>query len=62
MKTNEKTKIERTIVDNGIERPKTIHDYMGEELDQLREEDCEYENQLWADAAVEALNDPDNHK
>lgn len=61
MKTN-KT-IERSVIDEktGKSRPKTIHDYSGEELDQLIREDPEYESNLWSDAEVEAINNPDNH-
>lgn len=52
----------RTIKDSeGIERQKTIHDYSGEELDQLAEEDPDYESVLWSDAELEAINNPENH-
>ncbi len=60
MKT-EKKKIERVIIKDGKEVPKTIHDYSGEELDQLAEEDPEYEEKLWEEAELEALNNPENH-
>lgn len=57
----EKLKIERTVVENGTERPKTLYDYTGEELDQLSDEDPEYESNLWSEAELEAINNPDNH-
>ena len=52
----------RTIKDSeGKERPKTIHDYTGEELDALAEHDPEYESKLWDDAEIDAINNPENH-
>lgn len=54
--------LSRTIKDSeGKERPKTIHDYTGEELDRLAAEDPEYESKLWSDAELEAINNPENH-
>lgn len=54
--------LSRTIVDSeGKEIPKTIQDYTGEELDQLAEEDPEYEESLWDAAELDAINNPDNH-
>jgi len=54
--------LNRTIKDSeGNERPKNIHDYTGEELDKLSEEDPDYESSLWRDAEIEAINNPDNH-
>lgn len=41
--------------------PKTIHDYSGEELDLLAEQDPAYESSLWSDAELEAINNPENH-
>lgn len=52
----------RTIEDSeGKERPKTIQDYSGEELDALAEQDPEYEEKLWREAELEAINNPENH-
>ena len=47
--------------ETGLIRKKTIHDYSGEELDALAEQDPDYESDLWSEAEIIALNDPDNH-
>lgn len=54
---------DRSIVDEktGEVRKKTIHDYTGEELDMFAEHDPDYESDLWSEAEIEALNNPDNH-
>lgn len=53
---------ERSIIgDDGKLRKKTIHDYSAEELDALEQHDPDYELSLWADGAVDALNNPENH-
>ena len=51
-----------TIKDSeGKERPKTIHDYTGEELEALYEQDPDLHEKLWEDAEIEAINNPENH-
>jgi hypothetical protein len=53
--------VSHTIKDSeGKERPKTFHDYTGEEIDQMWDEDPERVDKLWSDAEIEAMNDPAN--